>query len=109
LSPEQAELDSCCDFGRWLYALPPETQKSAYWGSVQHLHAQFHKQAALVLRLALDGHTQLAELAVAPGSGFDQISSELSHELTHWARTMRNRPTLRLKKAGRPRLIPEKS
>ena len=84
LSPQQAEADDGCDFGRWLYSLPLETRRTHYWETVRGLHALFHKQAGLVLRLALDGHTELARLAMGPGSGFDRVSNELDDEMRHW-------------------------
>jgi len=90
ITPQKAEMDDCCDFGRWLYALPLAMQRSSYWQTVHDLHAQFHKQAALVLRLALAGHRQLAELAMSPGSGFDLVSTDLSAALKHWRKGHRH-------------------
>ena len=83
-TPQTTEADDCCDFGRWLYALPLDIRQTTYWQTVRDLHAQFHKQAGLVLRLALAEHRQLAELAMAPGSGFEQLSGELGAALRRW-------------------------
>ncbi|MFM8330429.1 MAG: CZB domain-containing protein [Candidatus Methylumidiphilus sp.] len=94
ISPQQAAADDCCDFGRWLYALPPHTHRSPLYNSVRKLHAQFHKQAALVLRLALAGHRDVAKLAMMPGSGFQRVSDDLAKALRRWQQaSLRNKPS----------------
>lgn len=87
-TPELAGADDCCDFGRWLSVLPQETQGTEYFETVRTLHAQFHKQASVVLGLALTGHRQLAERAMAPGSGFDMLSADLGAALNRWKRQL---------------------
>jgi hypothetical protein len=89
ITPQQAEADDCCDFGRWLYSLPPQTRQTGQFETVRVLHAQFHKQAALVLRLALAGHRQLAKLAMAQGSGFALLSADLVAALRRWKKGRR--------------------
>lgn len=81
---ETTGADDRCEFGRWLNALAPETRAAASCETVRRLHTQFHRQAALVLRLALHGHKEVAALAMARGSGFDRISADLIDAMRVW-------------------------
>lgn len=81
---ERARPDNLCDFGKWLYSLPPADQKSSHWKSVQDLHGKFHAEAAQVLGLAVRGNKQEAEREIAAESKFTKISSELTVAMMKW-------------------------
>ncbi len=73
-----------CDFARWLAGLLPEDQSSEHYEKVAALHAEFHAVAAEVLSLALAGHSEEAHQAIALGSPFSLISSNLTMALSAW-------------------------
>ncbi len=81
---ERVRPDNLCDFGKWLYSLPPGDQTSTHWKTVKELHAKFHAEAARVLGLAVNGHKQEAEKALSTGSNFVKISSELTGTMMKW-------------------------
>ena len=81
---ERVRPDNLCDFGKWLYSLPPGDQKSSHWKTVQDLHGKFHAQASHVLGLAVRGHKQEAEHELAAESKFTKISSELTGAMMKW-------------------------
>ena len=83
---ENTAVDDRCDFGRWLHALPRASQSAANFGAVKSLHAQFHVEAASVLKLALAGQKDAAAQAMAPGSKFDRLTTELTRALMEWNR-----------------------
>jgi hypothetical protein len=83
-SPEGVRPDNLCAFGKWLYSLPPATKGSAQWMEIRALHADFHVEAARVLQMALEGRRAEAEAALAAGSKFGSISSNLVGALMSW-------------------------
>jgi hypothetical protein len=56
-------------------------------GRGHDLHEQFHKNAAEVLKLAINGHGSDARAAMSVGSGFARTSSALTQELIAWRRS----------------------
>ena len=76
--------DDCCDFGRWLHALPAEEQAGTDWKKVRELHAEFHKEAAAVLALALAGRKAEAGTALDPESSYVQTSLLLTAAMMDW-------------------------
>jgi len=79
--------DDACDFGRWLYgegaAVFPD---AASYACVRTLHADFHREAAIVLSLALAGHASEARAAMADGMPFSGASVELVAALNRLGR-----------------------
>ncbi len=82
VTPERANPDNLCDFGKWLYSLPPAQRTSKEWASIQSLHAAFHKEAAAVLRLALAGQKAQAEKAMA--GEYSSVSAKLTAAMMSW-------------------------
>jgi len=85
-TPENVEPDNRCDFGKWLYSLSPAEKKSQHYDDIRTLHAEFHKEAAKVLRLALAGQKAEAENAMALSSPFYNVSADLTAALKSWER-----------------------
>ena len=84
ITPEKAEVDNQCEFGKWFCALPQADRACAFAGKVKELHAQFHKEAASVLRLALAGKKQDAEKGLEPSAPFGKISGSLTLAMMDW-------------------------
>ena len=82
------QTDNRCEFGIWLQALPAEDRKSEHWKTVRQLHAEFHQQAAEVLRLALAGRREEAEAAIAQGSRFAKTTTKLTITMTAWRKAL---------------------
>ncbi|MBP9127891.1 MAG: CZB domain-containing protein [Elusimicrobia bacterium] len=84
ISVSQAQLDNVCAFGKWFYALPSGLRSEDVCGKIQKLHADFHKEAARILGLALAGKKTEAEKAIQFGTPFMDISGKLSLALNQW-------------------------
>ena len=78
--------DNQCEFGKWLYALDPQAKASSHWQCVKALHADFHKEAAQVLGLALAGKKAEAEAGLSDKSPFTAVSMKLTVEMMNWAK-----------------------
>ncbi|MFI5337265.1 MAG: CZB domain-containing protein [Opitutales bacterium] len=78
--------DNQCEFGKWLYALEPQVKASKHWVCVKSLHADFHREAAGVLGLALSGKKSEAEAALSESSKFNLTSMKLTVEMMAWAK-----------------------
>ena len=76
--------DNSCQFGKWLSALPLSERLSENYKKVRALHAEFHGLAAEVLELALAGRKDEATAAMALGSRFATVSSNLTMAVMAW-------------------------
>ncbi len=76
--------DNSCNFGKWLTELPLTERLSANYKKVRTLHAEFHGLAADVLELALAGRKEEATAAMALGSRFAAVSSNLTMAVLAW-------------------------
>lgn len=81
---ENVEPDTLCEFGKWLFGLPTVEQSSQDWQKVQQLHAEFHREAAHVLRLALQGQKAEAYQAMDLKSRFMKTSAKLTEAMRKW-------------------------
>jgi hypothetical protein len=77
-------VDDQCEFGRWLRSIAPVDRRDGHWETVQTRHADFHREAARVLQLALARRQQEAEAAIGPGSPFAEASKRLTLAMTAW-------------------------
>ena len=77
-----------CEFGRWLLSLPIAERKSTDWQKIRTLHAEFHKAAANVLKMALAGKQKEATAEMALGGKFAKVSSQLTIAMTDWKRSI---------------------
>ena len=76
--------DNQCEFGKWLYALDGR-KRTSRWQCVKAHHADFHKEAAAVLQLALEGRKDEATARLSESSKFAVISSQLTKEMMDWS------------------------
>jgi methyl-accepting chemotaxis protein len=79
-----AERDDQCAFGKWLFgnSISRDMAQSNGFRRVVDLHRRFHRTAAGVLALALEGRKADAACAMAPGSDFAELSARLAAALT---------------------------
>ena len=87
-TPSVVQQDNQCEFGKWLYGCSAGEKASPHYGQVKDLHASFHKTAASVLSLALDGKKTEAEAAIVSGSDYIKYSSSLTNEMMAWKDTL---------------------
>ena len=81
---QDTRSDNQCEFGKWLASLPPSEKSSEHFQKVTALHAEFHQAASEVLELALSARKEEAEAAIAVGSRFPLISSNLTMAMSAW-------------------------
>ena len=81
---ERVNPDNLCDFGKWLYSLPEVEQQKENWQRIRALHAEFHREAAKVLGLALRGAQAEARQLMAFGSVYANVSSKLTWTMMEW-------------------------
>ncbi|MFZ5831612.1 MAG: CZB domain-containing protein [Planctomycetota bacterium] len=77
-------VDDSCEFGKWLGALPLSDRLSPHAQKVKALHTDFHRTAADVLEMALAGRRAEATAAMALGSRFAEVSSNLTMAVAAW-------------------------
>jgi Chemoreceptor zinc-binding domain len=92
-SPQTVKADNQCDFGRWLYACPPEEKASPHYNVVKHLHAQFHIEAGRILDIALRGERDNAIAEMDEGRRYTEFSAALIDELLNWKAELREEHT----------------
>ncbi len=80
----EVRTDNSCNFGKWLFAMPLSERLSENYKKVKALHAEFHGLAADVLELALAGRKDEASAAMALGSRFATVSSNLTMAVIAW-------------------------
>ena len=78
--------DNNCDFGKWLRGDLSLRAGSAHYDKVRQLHAEFHKEVARILGLALAGKKAEALKAMESKTPYVKLSSDLTSEMMAWAR-----------------------
>lgn len=87
----QLQADYFCDFGKWLYGLPNDVRATHYWVIIQKLHAEFHLEAANILKLAHNKRTKSeALLLLAPGGKYTALSEQMVTAMTRWKRSLQD-------------------
>jgi Chemoreceptor zinc-binding domain len=78
--------DNQCAFGKWLYGptLTSMDKASSDYKTVKNLHAEFHKTAARVVTLVLDGKKEEAEKMMELGGEYASISGKLTRAMMEW-------------------------
>lgn len=86
---EKIDSDKLCDFGKWLYSLSAADRASLHFKTVQQLHAAFHKEASVILRLALSGRkTEAQDNMTFLRGAFAKTSADLVMEMVDWKREL---------------------
>ncbi|MDH5509432.1 MAG: CZB domain-containing protein [Nitrospinota bacterium] len=81
--PDFVSSSHNCDFGKWLDSFPKEA-KHADYTKILALHADFHKEAARVLAMALNGQKENAEKAISLGSDYEKLTANLTKAMMEW-------------------------
>lgn len=86
VSIDTIKVDNQCAFGKWFYGstLNPQDKTSTHYKTVKELHAEFHKIAAKVAELAINGKKSDAEKMMAVGGEYSKISSKLTQAMIDW-------------------------
>jgi chemoreceptor zinc-binding protein len=79
-----AGVDNRCPFGEWLYRDEAQLRGAPQYAEVRRIHADFHRCAAHVLELALEGRATDATVAMGPGSEFAKTSTALTLAMSNW-------------------------
>lgn len=87
-SVEQVRVDNLCEFGKWLYTVSAQEKNGEQFSIVQNLHASFHREAARILDLALNGKSAEATNAMADTGLFAVTSLKLTSEMMKWKRSL---------------------
>ena len=77
-------LDNACEFGKWLHSADVAPEYVQLRDQAKAEHAQFHKEAAAVLRLIDAGKVNDARFAIDMDGSFAAISRELTATMTAW-------------------------
>ena len=85
--PVSVGRDDKCDLGAWLHD-PTADRQSSHFERTLEAHRRFHRAAADVLRLALDGRTDEARAAMGIAGEFSKASAAVSGELVAWQREL---------------------
>jgi len=87
-APDQICHDDRCDFGRWLHgsSVPAAAKHRPEYETCRRLHADFHQEAARVLKLALGGHKDQALHAMDRAGRFAQLSGDLTGAMMKWTK-----------------------
>lgn len=81
---DDVRADNACEFGKWLATLSFSERLSSHFKEIHSLHAEFHIQASNVLQLALSRQVPEATKAMALGSRFARVSSQLTMAVLAW-------------------------
>ncbi len=76
--------DDQCEFGKWLATLQPSAAEAPHMQKAKDLHAQFHREAANVLKLVETGQKDAAGKALGQGSTFEKVTTQLTLTLMNW-------------------------
>jgi len=87
--PIKAVKDNECDFGKWLYSLTGAETNDEHFIKVKQNHAEFHRVAGRVLKLALEGKKEEAEKEIKLDSEFSSASSKCIMALTDWKKSLK--------------------
>jgi chemoreceptor zinc-binding protein len=87
LSLDQVGREDACEVGQWFNGaeIPEAQRKTPEFEACREVHAEFHKAAAEVLRLAISGDKRAAVAALGADSRFAKLSSALTLRMMQWA------------------------
>lgn len=82
--------DHLCELGQWLNSL--SSKSLADYNEMVDMHQAFHKEAARILELALQGNKEEALAGLAAEGHFDQLATKLIHKLGNIKRQLEQTP-----------------
>src|SRR5512139_54111 len=88
LDPETIRLDDRCALGKWIYGDGKPMGELPRYEEVRELHAQFHQNAAEVVKLHLAGNTADAEKLLQ--GDYSRLSEKLKHRLIGLAQQVKS-------------------
>lgn len=81
--PDEVSEDTNCQLGKWLLDLAgTDDALSLHYASVVNLHAEFHREAGEILKLAMCGGKSTARKRL--GHEYKTVSENLIRELRAW-------------------------
>ncbi len=80
--------DDACAFGKWLAGASVEAGEREYFNKARAEHAEFHRQAALVLSAIDAGRVDDARAIAAHDGAFSEISRELTGTMMAWRKAL---------------------
>lgn len=84
-TPEKVKADNNCGFGKWLHErIDPMVKSSPHYNEVVALHADFHKEAGVILELALNGNAVQANQKMGISGDFAKYSAALTRKMKDW-------------------------
>jgi len=88
LDPETIRLDDRCALGKWIYGDGKPMGELPRYEEVRELHAQFHQNAAEVVKLHLAGNTADAEKLLQ--GDYSRLSEKLKHRIIGLAQQVKS-------------------
>ena len=88
LDPETIRLDDRCALGKWIYGDGKPMGELPRYEEVRELHAQFHQNAAEVVKLHMAGNTADAEKLLQ--GDYSRLSEKLKHRLIGLAQQVKS-------------------
>ena len=85
--------DDQCKLGQWLYQLDEPVKSTHRWKCARDLHADYHREAARVLGLALAGNAAQARAATCYSSAYAGIARRFEAELVVWKKEAATAPS----------------
>lgn len=76
-NPSIVVMDNQCEFGKWIYSDLKNICDQAKYDRIKILHANFHKKASEILKLAIDGKKEIASSQITTNSDLGKLSGEL--------------------------------
>jgi hypothetical protein len=80
--------DNACQLGKWLNGLSKEEAGKPDFIKIKELHTEFHKAAAEILELALNGNKEEALKKIEHDEGYGKITKELVRALNEWKKKL---------------------
>ncbi len=91
--PDIVMTDNRCELGKWLYEEFPRSERNTEaFERIRQTHAAFHRNAAKILRLALNGQRDLALESMKVHGEFIALSTRLIALLKELRREQRREP-----------------
>jgi hypothetical protein len=83
LNPEDIQKDNLCALGQWIYGEGKKHIVCAEYEELRTIHAEFHKNAAEIVRLIDKNEKEKAKQKLDAGSKFRDLSLKILTLLSH--------------------------